>query len=335
MRSTSNTTKHDVQEFRTAAVGCRSSEPVKRRWGRVGSRIAFVLVALSLGAAACSDDGDSVETLPVVSVADEPSSSPTTTTTEVALQPAGSTPTTLGTPAPTTVPVDGSTTTVAPTTTVAVTTTTAAPTTTTVAPTTTTTAAPTTTTTAAPGLDCIVRLHGKGGGGWGSSTENGVRYLAPTGNGSAWGGRQWEYDTAAAYADAAGIIAAAMDAEGCGPTVIHGFSNGASMTTKVFCAGETFGGRLVGVVIDDPVADAGANGCAPAGGVNVRLYVTGGLAWAGAGTDCVAIDWTCEGNSIVGIDTYAANLGVSITASIHTDHAWYINAPDPLGWLQS
>ncbi|MEO0493174.1 MAG: hypothetical protein AAF081_07150 [Actinomycetota bacterium] len=190
-----------------------------------------------------------------------------------------------------------------------------------------------TTTTTSPGLACVVRLHGKGGAGWDTNTDGGIRFLAPTGNGSAWGGRQWEYATAASYSAAVAIVADAVDAEGCGSVVVHGFSNGASMTTKILCAGETFDGRLVGVVIDDPVADASATGCAPDAGVNVRLYVTGGLAWATAGTDCVAIDWTCEGDRIVGIDAYAAELGVAITPSLFTEHAWYIDAPDPLAWL--
>ena len=254
------------------------------------------------------------------------SNAPTSTTTAVTttVDPAVTTTTTTAAVTATTSP--------APTTT----TSTAAPASTTTAPATTTTAAPTTTTTtttSGPSVLCVVWLHGKGGSGWASSNDGTFQYVAPTGNGSAWGGSEWRYDSGGAYTEAVGIIRAAVDADGCTSISVHGFSNGAAMAAKLFCSGETFDGRLRGVVVDDPVPDHGTAGCAPASGVQVKLYWTGDLAWATAGTDCGSIDWTCEGGSILGIDATAANLGTPITASPHTSHQWNFNATEPYDWL--
>jgi hypothetical protein len=60
--------------------------------------------------------------------------------------------------------------------------------------------------------------------------------------------------------------------------VLSGFSNGASFVGKLVCSGETFGERLVGVVIDDPVPDLGVADCAPNSTVKTAPYWTGELA---------------------------------------------------------
>lgn len=179
----------------------------------------------------------------------------------------------------------------------------------------------------------MVWLHGKGGSGWATSSDATFTYVAPTGNGSGWGGRQWLYDTGGDFAAAVGIIRSAADAEGCTTIAVHGFSNGGAMAAKLFCSGETFGGRLVGVVVDDPVTDHGTAGCTPAAGVHVKLYWTGALSYVAPGTDCGPIDWTCAGGSVIGVDATAANLGVGVSASPFTSHTWYIGAPEPTSWL--
>jgi len=152
--------------------------------------------------------------------------------------------------------------------------------------------------------------------------------VRPQGNSQAWGGHQWLYFPESGYRETVGIVTAAVNAEGCTDVVLNGFSNGAAFAAKMYCRGENFGGRLRGVVIDDPVPDHGTANCSPAGGVQRILYWTGDLARsAPAGADCGRIDWTCDGGSSVGIDSYAQRLGASITASPFSDHQWYWDAP--------
>lgn len=189
-----------------------------------------------------------------------------------------------------------------------------------------------------PGPDgsapCIVSLHGKGGDGGGVSSSNGVTLLFPRGNDDGWGGRQWNYLDAGRYAEAVSVVEASIDDAGCSAVAINGFSNGGAFAAKLYCQGETFGARVVGVVIDDPVPDAATAGCNPGASVEAKLYWTGGLLpTATAGTNCGNIDWTCEGGVIVGIDAFAAAAGLSVTPSPFTDHQPYSNAPEPMLWL--
>lgn len=183
---------------------------------------------------------------------------------------------------------------------------------------------------------CIVSLHGKGGDGAGASSANGVTLLSPRGNDEGWGGRQWNYLDADAYADAASVVANSIDDAGCSAVAVHGFSNGAAFAAKLFCQGETFGDRLVGVVIDDPVADSATANCEPGASVNGALYWTGALAAAApAGTNCGGIDWTCEGGVIVGIEAFAAAAGLDVMPSPFTDHRRFDDAPEPALWLDA
>jgi hypothetical protein len=213
---------------------------------------------------------------------------------------------------------------------------TAAPTTT-GAPPTTTAPATAPTTTAPParsGARCVVMLHGKGSSGGGSYTgAGGALVLSPSGNDSAWGGLQWLYFPDSAYASARANVAAAIDGAGCTQVIVDGFSNGGAFAAKLFCKGETFGGRLVGVVADDPVPDHGVDGCAPGGGVKVAVYWTGALsATATPGWSCAEQDWTCEGGTTIGIDAYVRALGTSRQASPYSSHQWYQNAPELTSW---
>ncbi|HEX7097006.1 MAG TPA: alpha/beta hydrolase [Acidimicrobiales bacterium] len=179
----------------------------------------------------------------------------------------------------------------------------------------------------ASGVRCLVRLHGKGGGP--SGTEQlaaDLLELEPGGNAAGWGGRQWLYYPESGYAAARAIVQRAIDEAGCGPVLLYGFSNGGAFAAKLYCRGETFGGRVIGVIIDDPVVDHAVEGCSPAGGVRVVLYWTGGLEpQSQPGWDCVSADWTCEGGSTIGIDAYQAALGVTRMQSPHASHApnWF------------
>ena len=185
-------------------------------------------------------------------------------------------------------------------------------------------------------VPCIVSLHGKGGDGGSDSSADGVTLVFPRGNDDGWGGRQWNYLDVGNYASATSVVAASIDGAGCSAVAINGFSNGGAFAAKLYCQGETFGGRVVGVVIDDPVPDAATAGCTPSPSVEATLYWTGGLLpTATAGTDCGNIDWTCEGGAIVGIDAFSEAADLDITASPFTDHRPYSDAPEPMMWLDA
>jgi pimeloyl-ACP methyl ester carboxylesterase len=176
-------------------------------------------------------------------------------------------------------------------------------------------------------------LHGKGGSGAAPYDSGGVAYLAPSGNAAGWGGRQWLYFPESAYQQARAEVAAAIDDRGCGEVIVNGFSNGGAFAARLYCEGETFGGRLVGVIADDPVPDHGADGCHRPRGVRMTLYWTGALAaTAQPGWNCAEQDWTCLGGSTVGIDAYAANLGTPVLKSPHDSHQPYTDAPQLNAW---
>jgi hypothetical protein len=183
------------------------------------------------------------------------------------------------------------------------------------------------------GTRCLVRLHGKGGNGGPTYVDGDVTVLEPAGNAAGWGGLQWVYFPQRAYADALAPIARAVDGAGCGQVIVDGFSNGAAFAVKLYCRGESFDGRLVRVVADDPVPDHGADGCAPAPGVALTLYWTGALdATAQPGWDCTQQDWTCEGGVTIGIGAYAANAGAGVQKSPYDGHEWYLDAPELSSW---
>jgi hypothetical protein len=194
-----------------------------------------------------------------------------------------------------------------------------------------TTSPPRSTVTVAPGGRCLVRLHGKGGTGAPTTAEGDVTVLAPTGNSDGWGAKQWLYFPAAEYEAARAIVTDAV--EGCGAIIIDGFSNGASFAAALYCHGETFGGRLRRVVVDDPVTDHAVDGCAHDPSVAVTLYATGALEPpAVAGWHCADADWTCQGGTTIGIAAYSKALGAPRQQSPHTDHQPYTDAPETSDW---
>lgn len=159
------------------------------------------------------------------------------------------------------------------------------------------------------GKKCIITLHGKGGAG-GATWQNGdIAMISPTGNGDGggWGPAHWEYATPTTYNQALGLINNSLTPENCGQIVLIGFSNGASMASKVYCQGQTFGGKLVGVIVDDPVPDQAVDNCAPGSGVNVRLIMSNDLGFATDGMACPG-GWTCQG-TLYGRTTYQSRLG--------------------------
>lgn len=154
-------------------------------------------------------------------------------------------------------------------------------------------------------------------------------WLYPNGNAPGWGGRMWLYFPDADYRVARDAVARDIEAASCKQVLLAGFSNGASFAAKLYCQGETFGGKLAAVVVDDPVTDAGTRNCSPARTVPVTLYWTGALEGnAVPGWDCRLGDWTCEGGTTLGIRAYAASLGVPVTPSRQTLHEQYFDAPE-------
>src|SRR5262245_38440101 len=181
---------------------------------------------------------------------------------------------------------------------------------------------------------CVVRLHGKGESGSTDETDRrGFVNISPTGNADGWGGRQWLYFPEGEYAEARDIVVEAVDR--CTDVIIDGFSNGASFAAKLYCSGEDLDGRLVRVVVDDPVPDHGVEGCDPAAGVDVTLYWTGALETTAApGWDCREADWTCEGETTIGIGAYADHLGTDALDSAHSEHVWFRDAPELADWTR-
>lgn len=163
-------------------------------------------------------------------------------------------------------------------------------------------------------------------------TEGGIRHLHPNGNAPGWGGLQWLYFPDDDYSFVRVIVGGIIEQNACRRVIIHGFSNGAAAAGKLFCRGETFEHRVIGYVLDDPVPDHGVEPCTPAGSVKMRLYWTGALAQASDGWSCKSADWTCEGDTTIGITKYARAVGVSVTPSIHKNHEEYRNPPEYRTW---
>jgi pimeloyl-ACP methyl ester carboxylesterase len=217
----------------------------------------------------------------------------------------------------TTAPTTVATATVAPTT-IAPTTiapTTIAPTTiapTTIAPTTIapTTVAPTTNAPPVNGNRCLVFLHGMGGTGSAIYRNDNVWWVQPAGNYWAAGGLSWDYVTASGFVANVANIRAQISAAGCGQVVLVGFSNGGGLASRTLCSGETFGGRLVGVILDDPVVDSAPLGCSNAAGVQVAMLYTSWMAGIGAQGGACDPGWVCLGNRMT-VTNYASAVGAS------------------------
>ncbi len=170
------------------------------------------------------------------------------------------------------------------------------------------------------GVDCIVSLHGKGGGGQSSRTDSrGVRRIFPAGNAPGWGGRQWLYWPESNYESARAVVASALASEGFGRAIIYGFSNGGAFAAKLFCRGESFGITVVGHVVDDPVVDEAVVGCAANPGTRAVLYWTFSIDQPD-GWRCREGDWTCENDRAIGIARYQAAPGITVTPSPHGEH---------------
>ena len=181
---------------------------------------------------------------------------------------------------------------------------------------------------------CLVLLHGKGGRGEAPSVDaEGVVKLVPNGNQSDGGGRKWIYFPEDQYVAATAVVAEAITASACKQVILGGFSNGAAFAAKLYCRGERFGDTVISVVVDDPVPDGATQDCAPAQGTTVSLVWTGGLdETAQPGWQCSDGGWICEGGETIGIDAYAAALGVPAVQSARTKHEFWSQNPALTAW---
>ncbi len=181
---------------------------------------------------------------------------------------------------------------------------------------------------------CLVQVHGRSEEGAAPRELRDYAVLRPDGNApNEGGGRKWTYDTDEAYSDSLDRITQVVDDAACQAVVLHGFSNGGGLTGALLCRGETLDGRLVGAIVDDPVPDD-SSPCRPDPSVKIVVFWTGGLEKATPGRSCAELGWTCAGNDrLVGIDEYAARLGVSVTPSVHDEHLVYGDAPQIEQWL--
>ena len=182
--------------------------------------------------------------------------------------------------------------------------------------------------------NCVVRLHGKGGDGAPVRVVGNISELSPAGNREGWGARQWVYDSDTEFAQAKVAVMDALDDADCARAVVNGFSNGGSFAAALYCAGERFDGRVVGYVIDDPVPDQAVLDGESNRQVEIALYWTGGLDEAATpGANCADLDWTCVGDTLLGIERYSAELGIDPKSSPFGEHRWHRDAPELSTWL--
>lgn len=181
---------------------------------------------------------------------------------------------------------------------------------------------------------CVLYIHGRSEEGAPPSVEGGRGQLAPDGNVRFGDGFGWQYSTDDEYAAARAIVTGAIDDSGCTSVAVSGFSNGAALAAKLYCQGETFDGRVVGFVVDDPVPDTAVEDCEPERSMELALYWTGALeSDAQLGVECDALGWTCDGDRLLGIDAYAAALDTDILDSPFDEHRWYREAPELDRWI--
>ena len=135
------------------------------------------------------------------------------------------------------------------------------------------------------GMGCILYLHGAGTppGDYDESWDAGIKYLGPR-SGSSEFPWFWPYDgdynfqndpgdSNPPYTQLVSNLTTTHDSNGCGPTMMHGASNGGGFAARIYYSGEDFGGRLWGVMVDDRVPDAGVIGCSPSWNVRRSLFV--------------------------------------------------------------
>ena len=189
------------------------------------------------------------------------------------------------------------------------------------------------------GKKCNLHLHWAGGTGRPDSLNlEGVTEVWPTSpTGAFWlydGPHNFAYDPTTGEAEYQVIVTflrGVLTQRQCGPTVVIGYSNGGGLAAKLFCNGETFGGRVWGSIVVDPVMDDGVRGCAPSPLVRKVLFTHSDelkASAASANHSCSVTSWYCEDNRTMPVSEYETVIGrTSFRAS------QYHNAS--MGWSDS
>lgn len=183
------------------------------------------------------------------------------------------------------------------------------------------------------GKRCVVFLHGAGGSGnWVSNGDPVVVYgQGNVPNHPGGQGNMWLYFPGYRYNEIIEDLYELIP-DDCKRILLHGFSNGGAAAAKIYCQGETFSNRLIGVIIDDPVMDHGTDNCNRSSGVPVVAYYTGGIIY-GPGYNCVSNGYiNCEGDTLIGMSAFASNLGITLKKSIHNTHTMWQYPPEYTSW---
>lgn len=182
------------------------------------------------------------------------------------------------------------------------------------------------------GNKCTLGLHGAGGGGGNYGPTQGVEALNPQARNPADGSSTnfWLYDGPHNFQNDPGNAAdeqyyqylvtylrQTLDARGCGPTLITGSSSGGAFAAKLYCRGETFGNRVWGYTMEDPVKDEGVLGCRPSANVRIAFFAYSQeherKSAAAAPTFRCSLPgsdhWYCENDKTMTLDEYRRQTG--------------------------
>lgn len=170
------------------------------------------------------------------------------------------------------------------------------------------------------GKKCNLHLHWASGTGRPDSINlEGVTEVWPTSpTGAFWlydGPHNFAYDPTTGEAEYQAIVTflrGVITQRQCGPTVVIGYSNGGGLAAKLFCNGETFGGRVWGSIVVDPVMDDGVRGCAPSPLVRKVLFTHSDelkASAASANHSCSVTSWYCEDNRTMPVSEYETVIG--------------------------
>lgn len=182
------------------------------------------------------------------------------------------------------------------------------------------------------GRYCNLYLHGAGQQGNSTDRQDGdVFWAMPRSPNGAF----WEYDGPhnyqqtpqtgeAEYQALRSFLANYVSSRSCGPTTVHGGSNGGGLAAKLYCRGEDFGGRVWAYIVDDPVMDRGVVGCSPSPNIT-RTYFTHSDELRDEAADTVlnhggncsqaGWGWYCEDNRTMTLQEYNSHIG---TQSVRT-----------------
>ena len=182
---------------------------------------------------------------------------------------------------------------------------------------------------------CNLFLHGAG---WNNNVSDsynaeGIHELQPPSpDGAFWlydGPNDYQQSASTGESDYQRIVEYLRDyvtANGCGPLVVRGSSNGGGLAAKLYCRGEDFGGRAWGYIIEDPVMDVAVEGCTPSPTIARTFFNHSdelrdeAASTASQDFDCeyAGLGWYCEDNTTMTLETYNSHVGTESVRSCAT-----------------